>query len=238
MRFRDGGSGDAPQASRCAEEHPRLMGLLAEVVTAGDVFVDVGANTGFFAVPLAKIVGSAGRVLAFEPAADTAHQLRMKARAEGLLSRITIYELALGSGDGSGVLRADPGHPEDSTKRSLFISNGPAVAEVPVRSFDGLVASRAIDLSNGLHAIKVDVQGAEMHVLSGMRQSLERHPPADDHRRDDRAPSPPRGIHRVGRPRLHARSWIRGDRRTERRGATRAECGVRPGVIRGVASAR
>lgn len=153
------------------------MALLAEAVTAGDVFVDVGANTGFFAVPLAKLVGSAGRVLAFEPAADAAHQLRMQARAEGLLSRITIYELALGSGDGSGVLHADPGHPEDSTKRSLFMSNGPAVAEVPVRSFDGLVASRTIDLSNGLDALKVDVEGAEMHVLSGMRQSLERHRP-------------------------------------------------------------
>jgi FkbM family methyltransferase len=143
----------------------------------GDVFVDVGANTGFFAVPLAKLVGSAGRVLAFEPAADAVHQLRMRARAEGLLSRITIYELALGSGDGSGVLRADPGHPEDSTKRSLFIPDGPAVAEVSVRSFDGLAASGAIDLSNGLHAIKVDVEGAEMRVLSGMRRSIERHRP-------------------------------------------------------------
>ncbi|MGH2679372.1 MAG: FkbM family methyltransferase [Actinomycetota bacterium] len=177
MHFGDRGPRDAPQAGRCAEEHPRLLAHLAEVVTAGDVFVDAGANTGFFAVPLAKLVGSAGRVLAFEPAADAAHLLRMRARAEGLLSRMTIYELALGTDDGSGILRADPGHPEDSTKRSLFISNGPAVAEVPVRSFDRLVASGAIDLANGLHAIKVDVEGAEMHVLSGMRQSIERHRP-------------------------------------------------------------
>jgi FkbM family methyltransferase len=177
MRFGDGGPRDVPQAGPCAEEHPRLLALLAGAVTAGDVFVDVGANTGLFAIPLAKVVGSAGRVLAFEPAGDAAQQLRMQARAEGLLSRITIHEMALGSGDGSGVLRADPGHPEDSTKRSLFISNGPGVADVPVRSFDGLVASRAIDLSNGIHAVKVDVEGAEMHVLSGMRGSLERHRP-------------------------------------------------------------
>jgi FkbM family methyltransferase len=177
MRFEDGRPRDAPQAGRCADEHPRLLAHLAEVLSAGDVFVDVGVNTGYFAVPLAKLVGSIGRVLAFEPAADAALQLRMQARAEGVLSRITIYELALGRDDGSGVLRADPGHPEDSTKRSLFMANGPAVAEVPVRSFDGLVASGAIDLSNGLHAIKVDVEGAEMHVLTGMRQSVERHRP-------------------------------------------------------------
>jgi FkbM family methyltransferase len=153
------------------------MALLAEVVTVGDVFVDVGANRGFFAIPLAKLVGSSGRILAFEPAVDTAEQLRVRARAEGLLGRITIHELALGSEDGSGVLRGDPDQPEDSTKRSLVISDGLAVAEVPIRSFDGLVDSRAIDLSSGLHAVKIDVEGAEMHVLSGMRRSLQRHRP-------------------------------------------------------------
>jgi FkbM family methyltransferase len=170
-------SRDASQANACAEEHPLLLAMLSEVVTAGDVFVDVGANTGFFAIPLAKLVGTAGRVLAFEPAADAAEQLRRHARADGLLDRITVYELALGSEDGSGVLRADLSQPKDSTKRSLFISNGPDVAEVPVRSFDGLADSAAVDLSNGIRAIKIDVEGAEMHVLSGMRQSVECHRP-------------------------------------------------------------
>jgi FkbM family methyltransferase len=170
-------SRDASQANACAEEHPRLLSMLSEVVTVGDVFVDVGANTGLFAIPLARLVGTEGRVLAFEPAADAAEQLRMQARADGLLDRITVYELALGSEDGAGVLRADLSQPKDSTKRSLFISNGPGVAEVPVRSFDGLVDSAAVDLSNGIQAIKIDVEGAEMHVLSGMRQSVERHRP-------------------------------------------------------------
>jgi len=153
------------------------MALLAEIVTVGDVFVDVGANRGYFAIPLAKLVGSAGQILAFEPAVDAADQLRMHARADGLLDRITIHELALGSEDGSGVLRGDPEQPEDSTKRSLVISDGLAVAEVPIRSFDGLVDSGAVDLSKGIHAVKIDVEGAEMHVLSGMRRSLQRHRP-------------------------------------------------------------
>jgi len=90
---------------------------------------------------------------------------------------MTVHEFALGSGDGSTHLRADPEHPEDSTKRSLFISNGPTVAEVAVRSFDGLVTSGAVDLSIGLHAVKIDVEGAEMHVLEGMRRTLERERP-------------------------------------------------------------
>lgn len=161
----------------CAEEHPVLLSLLIEVLTDGDVFVDVGANTGYFAVPIAKIVGSAGRVHAFEPAADVAEQLRRAARVHGVEPWMTVHELALGSGDGLTHLRADPEHPEDSTKRSLFMWNGPTVAEVAVRSFDGLVASGAVDLSSGLHAVKIDVEGAEMHVLTGMRRTLERDRP-------------------------------------------------------------
>jgi FkbM family methyltransferase len=163
--------------NQCAEEHPLLLSLLTEVLTEGDVFVDVGANTGYFALPMAKTVGSAGRVHAFEPAADVAEELRRAARAQGVGPWLTVHELALGSGDESRDLRADPEHPEDSTKRSLFMGNGPTVAEVVVRSFDGLIASGAVDLSAGLHAVKIDVEGGEMHVLAGMRRTLERDRP-------------------------------------------------------------
>lgn len=168
---------DSLLPNACAEEHPVLLSLLTEVLTDGDVFVDVGANTGYFALPIAKIVGNAGRVHAFEPAADVAEQLRSAARAQGVEPWITVHELALGSGDGSTSLRADPEHPEDSTKRSLFIGSGPTVGEVVVRSFDGLVASGAVDLSTGLCAVKIDVEGGEMHVLTGMRRTLERDRP-------------------------------------------------------------
>jgi FkbM family methyltransferase len=163
--------------NQCAEEHPVLLSLLTEVLTEGDVFVDVGANTGYFALPMAKIVGSGGRVHAFEPAADVAEELRRAARVQGVEPWLTVHELALGSGDESRDLRADPEHPEDSTKRSLFMGNGPTVAEVVVRSFDGLIASGAVDLSAGLHAVKIDVEGGEMHVLMGMRRTLERDRP-------------------------------------------------------------
>jgi FkbM family methyltransferase len=161
----------------CAEEHPILLSLLTGALADGDVFVDVGANAGYFALPIAKIVGKMGRVHAFEPAIDVAEELRRAARAQGVEPWMTVHEFALGSGDGSTHLRADPEHPEDSTKRSLFISNGPTVAEVAVRSFDGLVTSGAVDLSIGLHAVKIDVEGAEMHVLEGMRRTLERERP-------------------------------------------------------------
>jgi len=177
MGFNDGH--DLPSmtpATSCAEEHPRLLSLLAGVLTRGDVFLDVGANIGYFSVPIASLVGAEGQVVAFEPAADSARALRMKARDLGLLPRISIHEMALGSEDQSAVLRGDPEYPDDSTKRSLVI-DGPAVGEVRVRSFDGLVASGEVILPKGIQAVKIDVEGAEMDVLAGMRGSLDRYRP-------------------------------------------------------------
>ena len=164
----------AVERNPCAEEHPVLLSLLTEALSEGDVFLDVGANAGYFAIPIATRVGSSGRVVAFEPAADVADQLRAAAREEGVQAWLTVHELALGSEDGSASLRADPEYPADSTKRSLFMSGGPTVGDVPVRSLDGLVASGVVDVSGGLQAVKIDVEGAEMHVLRGMRRTLER----------------------------------------------------------------
>lgn len=168
--------GDGPSTA-CAAEHPILLSALTDHLTRGDVFLDVGANAGYFALPIASIVRDKGRVLAFEPAPDLADQLRQTARAEGLEPWLTVYGSALGNEDGSIGLHADPKHPEDSTKRSVVIRGGPLVAEVPVRSFDRLVASREVDLSTGLQAVKIDVEGAELEVLSGMRGTLERERP-------------------------------------------------------------
>jgi FkbM family methyltransferase len=178
MRPRQPARSEAPdRPGPCAAEHPILMGLLVDALGPGDVFLDVGANTGVFVLPIAEVVGSEGRVLAFEPAADAARLLRSEARARGVLSRISLYEMALGDEAGSLELRADPAHPEDTTKRSLFIEDGPVVAEVPIRVLDELVGSGDVELPKGIDAVKIDVEGAEVRVLTGMRQTLERHRP-------------------------------------------------------------
>lgn len=177
MRFGEARIPPGVGASPCAREHPILLSLLVDALSTGDVFLDVGANTGFFAVPLAKLVGDDGHVLAFEPAADAVRRLRSEARAQAVLSRISIYEMALGSDDSVLVLRADPDDPQNWTKRSLFIDDGPVVGDVPVRSLDGLVYSGAIPLPRGIDAVKIDVEGGEIEVLRGMRASLERYRP-------------------------------------------------------------
>jgi FkbM family methyltransferase len=159
-----------------ARENARVLSVLTAHLQRGDVFVDVGANEGIFTIPVAEHVGTGGHVLAFEPGPDTARRLWNRAAAANLLDRGSIYELALGAEDGRHLLRADGAHPADSTKRSLFI-DGPIVAEVPVRAFDGMIASTEIRLDRGLHAVKIDVEGAELQVLEGMERAIRLHRP-------------------------------------------------------------
>ena len=177
MRRQPARSRASERPGSCAGEHPILMELLANTLGTGDVFLDVGANTGLFVLPIAELVGSDGQVLAFEPAPDAADLLRSAARARGVLSRISLYEMALSDEVGSLALRADPAHPDDTTKRSLFIDDGPVVAEVPIRPLDELVDSGIVELPHGIEAVKIDVEGAEVRVLRGMHRTLERHRP-------------------------------------------------------------
>jgi FkbM family methyltransferase len=152
-------------------EHDVLLGLLRDVLRVGDGFLDVGANKGIFTFPMAEHLGPEGRVYAFEPAPDMALDLLNEAARRGLSSRLELREMALGSENGTMPLRVDPDYPADSSKRSLFQS-GDVMADVPVRTLDFLIAGGELITDPPIGAVKIDIEGAEVHALRGMRDTL------------------------------------------------------------------
>jgi FkbM family methyltransferase len=154
---------------------PQLARTLRELLKPGDVFVDVGANVGFFSVLAGRIVGKTGRVVAFEPHPEALARFRQAVTVNGLSEVIEIVEAAVG--DASGTTR-------------LFLSNDSVLsttdpARAPLRddftfsrsidvrrlTLDGWLAERQ-DLALRLRAIKIDVEGTEADVLDGMRRTL------------------------------------------------------------------
>src|SRR5437870_4121888 len=55
---------------------PDVSGALSRILSADDVFVDVGANVGFFTLLASLLVGANGRVVSFEAASTALAELR------------------------------------------------------------------------------------------------------------------------------------------------------------------
>jgi FkbM family methyltransferase len=150
---------------------PGLLNFLHGELRRGDVVVDVGAHIGVHALTMARRLGQlgGGRLIAFEPAQDSAAKLRAAAARNRLA--VTVVELALGRGPGAIELHADRYYDAaDAGVRSQF-GTGDLVQRVTVSGFDAWAEGASLDR---LDVVKLDVEGAEPLVIEGMRRSLER----------------------------------------------------------------
>jgi FkbM family methyltransferase len=152
--------------------HPSVLAFLGP----GRVAVDIGANLGEWAVPLARRVGPSGRLLAIEPAprAATAVDKTLVANA---LAQAEVIRCAVGDHDGTvefaapivTSVRIDTG-----TARIGPAAAGHEALTVVSRTLDSLAAERRLDR---IDLIKIDVEGAERQVLDGARASIARFRP-------------------------------------------------------------
>ena len=142
-----------------------FLRFLRDELRADDTYIDIGAHVGIDAAFVANFV-PAGTVVAFEPAPDTAAALRNLLDS---LDNVNVFPVALGDRPGTTTLRANPKwHLEDVATRSRFAA-GPPVYDVPLIRFDDW----ADDLAR-MDVVKIDVEGSELDVLRGMRNSLKR----------------------------------------------------------------
>ncbi|WP_188190370.1 FkbM family methyltransferase [Nonomuraea sp. SYSU D8015] len=147
---------------------PDVLRFLRRELRGGDVVADVGAHIGVHALAAARLLRPAGgRVIAFEPASDSAAKLRAAARRNGL--RVEVVQTALGAHPGTAGLYGDARYDAaDAGVRSQY-GDAALVEQVPVRVFDDWAAEAGL---SRLDVVKIDVEGAEAAVLAGMSRSL------------------------------------------------------------------
>jgi len=131
------------------------------------VAIDIGANLGEWAVPLAKAVGASGRILCCEPNPSVAAALAATLAINNL-AQAQVLTVAVSEADGDGHLATDA----TDSGRSRLADAGLAVR---LRSLDSLVADAAL---KRLDLIKIDVEGHEAAVLDGATATLARYRPA------------------------------------------------------------
>ncbi len=143
---------------------PGLRDLLLSRLRPGASFVDVGANIGLYTVAAGYAVGRSGRVLALEPTPHTAEVLVQNLRLNGLWETgvVTVAQVAAGEARGRGRLAT---HIVDSGHNNLHPQGDEdEVICVEVVPLDDLVPE-----GNRVDVVKIDVEGAELSVLRGMR---------------------------------------------------------------------
>lgn len=159
------GIGRRLYVERCYE-HDETM-FLSRVVKPGMVFVDVGANIGYFTTLAARLVGDRGRVVAFEPDVENYLLLRRNIDGNGLDTVVAINK-ALGASPGTALLYRSPVNFGDHRLNH----DGHSDREAILVHVDSLDASLAELETGPVDVIKMDVQGYECQVLEGMRQTL------------------------------------------------------------------
>jgi FkbM family methyltransferase len=141
--------------------------LLARHLKPGQTFYDIGANVGFFAVLGAHLVGSAGRVYAFEPFPSSAKAVADNAARNGF-DHVKVQNCAVGRQRGSGRFSLDgtvgEHHLADATAPA-----GAGQITVPIVCIDDLVKAGECTPPD---FVMIDVEGAEIDVLLGMSTTI------------------------------------------------------------------
>jgi FkbM family methyltransferase len=144
---------------------PEQSSAFCTELQSGQTFFDVGANVGYYTILASRLVGRNGCVAAFEPVVrnlatlkqhldlNYAHNVRLFPFAVSDVAGISSF--TLGDDNAMGFLSANEG-------------NGDLL--VPTISLDEFAERSKLRPD----VIKIDVEGAEVHVLTGARRVLEK----------------------------------------------------------------
>lgn len=148
-------------------QYERELTYLHRFVAPGMVVVDGGANCGIYTVLAARLVGSSGRVLSFEPGAEAFSVLKKNIKLNHLIN-VRAHCAALADKDGRARLYHH-GHGPNSFSIAHSESTAIESEHVVTRTLDEVF--REEDASR-LGLIKLDVEGAEELVLRGAGQVI------------------------------------------------------------------
>lgn len=147
-----------------------LQTSIGELARPGMTAWDVGANVGYVTLLLARAVGPAGRVEAFEPFPANVERLRANVALNGLAEYVRVHPAA--AAGISGGLRFLVGRSNDTGKAEGSAGrqeNYPDSLEVAGLALDDFVY---VEGNPPPQLVKMDIEGGEVLALPGMRRLL------------------------------------------------------------------
>jgi FkbM family methyltransferase len=149
---------------------PENLGVLYSFVTDNTVFLDIGANIGYFSIAIGNRLKRGGKVFAIEPHPTLTNLIERSVQLNGLEEVVKIFQCA--ASDQQKTLELF--YPDDHLGKGSSSLNGNekgrCLSAQAYRIDDLLPQNLIVDL------IKIDVEGDELNVLQGMPEVLRRSP--------------------------------------------------------------
>lgn len=143
--------------------------IIREEIHEGDIVIDVGANIGYYTLIFAQLVGSSGKVFAFEPESKNFEILKKNIEINNYPNIVAEQKIV---SDKSGIVKlfiaehGIVGHRINQQKSSQkFI-------EVESIILDNYI--KKLNLDNKINFIKIDVEGSEPKVLEGAKEIMQK----------------------------------------------------------------
>ena len=165
--------------NRCLKifgKEPGTVDWIRENVKADDIFYDIGANIGVYSILAASRAGKGGRVYAFEPHGANFARLIDNIALNNFQQVVFPNNFALNDQEGLFSFNYKSGDVGTSDSQLAAVSDAAAdekgirISELKyATTVDRLLASGDIIAP---HHIKIDVDGNEFLILTGMRQLL------------------------------------------------------------------
>ncbi len=141
--------------------------ILSELIQPGDWVIDVGANVGHYTKRFSELVGTAGRVIAFEPVPTTFSLLAANVE---LFAHPNVSLMNAAISDKLNVVGMEMPKFEtglDNFYEAHLTTAAGSALSVLTMSLDSLCIDQKIAL------VKIDAEGHEAYVLAGMRKIID-----------------------------------------------------------------
>jgi FkbM family methyltransferase len=171
----------APHLVNIGINEPHNTRILVSLIKPGDVFVDVGANVGYFSVLGAWRAYPGGQVWSFEPNPKVFSILSDNLTVNGYADMAHRWPAAASDQAGERSLRIFPGYVATSTMRDvpedyLRFTERETGRKSHVIDVDAVRLDEAMRDVPAIDVMKIDAEGHELHVLRGAREIVSRSP--------------------------------------------------------------
>lgn len=146
---------------------PHVTAAFDAIIPPGGTVVDIGGNVGYSALLAGALTGPGGRVLTFEPCADTFRQLQKNIAANGF-RHVEAHQVAVSDYCGTGVLHT-AGANEQGLASLIERPETLGTERVTVTNFSEI--AKMVDLAR-VDLLKIDVEGAEERVVASLAPFL------------------------------------------------------------------